>query len=134
MPGHIPPSNPGLTDASASADITRLPVDADRAAEGSAQRLSEILLAMETGDARTFRLMPLAAGTIPVVTVCIDDRVWRISPADARTLGQCLTWDGGGRYSRFLASLFDSAACDAEALACPVASARRQALEASGAA
>lgn len=114
------------------AEITRLPVDTDRAQEASAQRLSEILLAMEIGDARTFRLMALAAGTIPIITVCIDDRLWRIDPTDTRTLARCLTWDGGGRHSHLLASLFESAACDAEALACPVASARRQQLVEAG--
>ncbi len=106
----------------------------DRLQHAEADRLSDVLLAIETVPAHTFRLTPLAVGLIPVVSIQLGDHRWRLSPGETRTLARCLTWDGGGRHTGLLASIFHSAACDAEALACPVAAARRAELIAAGAA
>jgi hypothetical protein len=116
------------------AAVTEFPIDADRALHANAERLADVLLAIETVPACQFRMTATAVGTIPVIYTRAANRTWSLSPGEVRTLARCLTWEGRGRYVGLLASLLEGLACDAEALACPVASARRQQLETIGAA
>ncbi|MBX3480118.1 MAG: hypothetical protein KF842_06935 [Caulobacter sp.] len=111
-----------------------VPTPADIQADAVSERLANVLLGIERALAHTFRLVPLAVDGRPVVGVHLDGARHLLSPDDIRLLVRCLEWDGGGKATRLLSSLFLSAACDAEALACPTASARRAALLQAGAA
>jgi hypothetical protein len=110
------------------------PTAADLSAEATSDRLAEVLLGIERALAHTFRLTPLAVDGRPVVGVHLDNRRFLLTPQDIATLVQCLEWDGGGRATRLLSSLFLSAACDAEAIASPIATERRAQLLSAGAA
>jgi hypothetical protein len=108
----------------------------------SCVNVATILVALETAPAHTARLTAVAehpGGTgdnkpRPIVALTLDGATFTLSPAEARILARCLTWEGAHRHSGILASLFHGAACDAEALACPFAAARRLALHRSEAA
>jgi hypothetical protein len=103
----------------------------------SCVNVATILVAIETAPAHTARLTAVAehpgkgAGDNkprPIVALTLDGVTFTMTPAEARILARCLTWEGAHRHTGILASLFHGAACDAEALACPIASARRLAL------
>lgn len=103
------------------------------------ETIADILLTIETAPAVTAALRAFAHtaadGTlVPVIAFRLGGQSWTLSPADTRVLARCLQWDGGGRHAGLLASLFEGAACDAEAIACPTAAMRRNTLERVGAA
>jgi hypothetical protein len=104
----------------------------------SCVNVATILVAIETAPAHTARLTAVAEHPggqstgdnkpRPIVALTLDGATFTMTPAEARILARCLTWEGAHRHTGILASLFHGAACDAEALACPIASARRLAL------
>ena len=103
----------------------------------SCVNVATILVALETVPAQTARLTALAEHPgkdsgdnkpRPIVALTLDGATFTMSPAEARILARCITLERAHRFAGVLAGMFQGAACDAEALACPIASARRLAL------
>lgn len=96
----------------------------------SADRVSDVLLALEIAPAVGFRLAALALveGGVaqPAISVRLGDHAFRLTPAEARLTARCIGFEDKRRATGLLVSLFDSAACDAEAMAAGLA--RRQGL------
>lgn len=96
----------------------------------AAERVSDVLLALETAPARGFRMAALAVvehGVAqPAIAVRLGDRAFRLTPAEARLTARCIGFEDQRRATGLLVSLFDSAACDAETMAAGLA--RRQGL------
>jgi len=93
---------------------------------GSADRVATLLLAMETAPAVTFSITPTArlegAAMQAIVVVRLAGAVHLLSPEEARLTARCICFEDERRATGLLVSLFQSAACDAEALAsgrCP---------------
>lgn len=87
-----------------------------------ADRLADILLALETATAAGFRLAALATfdaagGWAGVVRLRLGDRAWGLSADEARMLARCIGFEDERRATGLLVSLFQSAACDADAMA-----------------
>ncbi len=113
---------------------TFAPTGEQLAQQASADRIADVLLLLETSDARRFTLTGLADEHGPFVGARFNGRTTRLTPAEARFVAKAIRFEGAGRYAGLLASLFDSAACDAEAIADPDSAARRRVLDATRAA
>ena len=91
----------------------------------SADRVADILLALETATACGFRLATAAVhagdAVAGVVALRLGDRAWRLTPDEARMLARCIGFEDERRATGWLVSLFTSAACDAEGLAASAA-------------
>lgn len=85
-----------------------------------AERVAQAMIALETAPILGFAVTPMTdlgrRGVNTVVALRIAGVTHWLAPDDARLLARCLEWDGGGRENALLASLFESAACDAEAM------------------
>lgn len=121
-----------MADASSFAGATA------RAAEAkAADRVCDLLLHLETARAVGFRLAALivhdAAGARAVVHCVLAGRPFVLSPEEARLTARCIAFEDRRRATGWLASLFETAACDAEAMALrvrPLSDAARAALHA----
>lgn len=87
----------------------------------SAERVCDVLLALETAPAVGFRLVALtlhdADGVRAVVALRLGERSFNLSPDEARLLARCIGFEDERRATGLLVSLFQSAAADAEAMA-----------------
>lgn len=116
--------------ASPSAHTVRIPATID-----SSDRIASILLALETGDAASFRLDARAERNLnqpkfrPTVRMVLDDWCWFLTVQEAALIALSLSMDSevlGGpaltprqrtQITELVAAAFETAARDAEALA-----------------
>ena len=94
---------------------------ASPAEEGArADRVCDLLLHLETAAAVGFRLAALvvheAAGARAVVHCVLSGRSFLLTPDEARLTSRCIAFEDRRRATGWLASLFETAACDAEAM------------------
>jgi hypothetical protein len=86
-----------------------------------ADRVCDLLMHLETAAAFGFRLAALmvheAAGARGVVHCVLAGRSFVLSPEEARLTSRCIAFEDRRRATGWLASLFETAACDAEARA-----------------
>ena len=86
-----------------------------------ADRVCELLLHLETAAAVGFRLAALivheTAGARAVVHCVLSGRSFLLTPDEARLTSRCIAFEDRRRATGWLASLFETAACDAEAMA-----------------
>lgn len=84
-------------------------------------RVADLLLTLETAPAVGFRMVGLAVvedgAARGVISVQLAGRPFRLSPTEARLVARCIGFEDRRRATGLLVSLFDSAACDAEAMA-----------------
>lgn len=98
------------------------PLETTPAPSPAADRLADILMALETATACGFRLASLATfdaarGWAGLIRLRLGDRAWGLTPDEARMLARCIGFEDERRATGWLVSLFVSAACDAEAMA-----------------
>ncbi len=104
----------GLTMAATAPDPSRV------------EKVSDLLLHLETASAVGFRLAatvgierslfggPRRCGVVHCV---LAGRPFVLSPDEARLVARCIAFEDRRRTTGWLASLFETAACDAEAMA-----------------
>jgi hypothetical protein len=97
------------------------PQESSVEAGARADRVCELLLHLETAAAVGFRLAALivheAAGARAVVHCVLSGRSFLLTPDEARLTSRCIAFEDRRRATGWLASLFETAACDAEAMA-----------------
>lgn len=103
-----------MADASTTADA---PAPEARTVD----RVSDLLLHLDTAPAVGFRLAATVVddlgGSRAVVHCVLAGRPFVLSPGEARLTARCIAFEDRRRATGWLASLFETAACDAEAMA-----------------
>lgn len=102
-----------MADASTTADA---PAPESRTVD----RVSDLLLHLDTAPAVGFRLAATVVDDIggrrAVVYCVLSGRPFMLSPGEARLTARCIAFEDRRRATGWLASLFETAACDAEAM------------------